>query len=74
VLSVSSHISGVLGGKFQLPVLMKKSNELKPLAEFLPALNGRRVVKIIHFLRQFGSLGWNCFSLLSCSLLLIRKY
>lgn len=47
MLSVSSHISDILGGKFQLPVTMTESNELRPLVEFPPAPNGRRVMKII---------------------------
>lgn len=47
MLSVSSHISDSLGGKFHVLVMMTESNELRPLVEFSPASNGRRVMKRI---------------------------
>ena len=31
MLSVSSHTSDSLGGKFQVPVMMTENNELRPL-------------------------------------------
>lgn len=47
MLSVSSHTSDSLGGKFQVPVMMTESNVLRPLVEFPPVPNGRRVMKTI---------------------------
>lgn len=47
MLSVSSHTSDSLGGKFQVPVMMTENNELRPFVEFTPAPDGRRVMKRI---------------------------